>query len=272
MMFTPDRLALGQYKEADTSIHRLDARIKLISLLVLVWSAFSWKSGCILALCVVLFAIKLSRVSYTLILKCLVTLKWFLIFTCIFHILATPGHFIPSLSWGDRGITYEGVFNGGLIILRLVVLIMASGLLTITTSPTRLVNGIEKLLSPLAKAGVPVQDISVMITLSLQFIPILWQEAERIFKAQVARGVDIYKGNILQRGKQLVPLIIPLVMGAFRRADNLALAMEIRHYNSHTPRTSLYPVQIQATDYVALTGMLILPWLALLLDSLLICR
>ncbi len=266
-MFSPEQLSLGQYKEADTRIHRLDARIKLICLLVLVWSAFTCKAGSLLALIVTLAAIRLSRLSFRLIFKWVASLKWFLIFTLVFHTLATPGHFISALSWGNGGITYEGLFNGGLVSLRLIILLMASSLLTLTTSPTRLVSGLERLLSPLAKLGVPVQDIAMMIMLSLHFIPILWQEAERISKAQVARGVNFQQGNLLQRGKQLIPLIIPLVLGAFRRADNLALALEIRHYNSRRPRTSLYPAQLQAADYLALAGMAGLPWLALFLEA-----
>ncbi len=263
-MFFPENSAMGQYKEIDTVVHKLDARIKLVSLLVLVGCAFAWQAGSILALLITLWAIKLSRVSYRIIAKWILILKWFLIFTFGFHLFATPGHYIVNA--GRWGVTYEGLYNGSLISLRLILLLMASSLLTLTTSPSRLVDGLEKLLFPFSKIGVPVQDISMMIMLSLHFIPILWQEADRILKAQIARGINFYKGNILQRGRQLIPMAIPLIMGSFRRADNLALAMEIRHYHSERPRTSLYPNTLKLADYLTLAGAVCLPWLARILE------
>ena len=266
-MFCADELPLGQYRDIDTSIHRLDVRVKLILGLILLGGAFGTLTGTLLALLVGLLGLGLGSIPPADAWRWLARLKWFLLFTLLFHALATPGHFIPHLDWRSGGITYEGVFNGFVVSMRLIALLLVSVLLTLTSSPARLVDGLEKLLAPLRRLRLPVQDIAMMIMLSLHFIPMLHREAQAIFRAQVARGLDLQQGGLLARGKQLLPLVVPLIMGAFRRADNLALALQVRRYDSRVPRTSLYCDKLGRSDYLLLLLGAGLVLLAVLLDG-----
>ncbi|MBI5787769.1 MAG: energy-coupling factor transporter transmembrane protein EcfT [Candidatus Schekmanbacteria bacterium] len=266
-MFSPQQPIFGQYRDGDHGLYLLDARIKLICLLILVGIAFYRETAVFLILPLLAAAIGASRLPYRLIARWLLKLKWFLIFTFFFHLLFTPGYFIPYLVWHERGITYEGLHNGAYISLRLLIFLAASSLLTLTTSPGRLVDGLGKLLSPLKRFNFPVQDLALMIMFSLHFLPLLWQEADRLRKAQIARGISFSQGGLVQRIKSLSALTVPLIFSAFRRADNLALSMEIRRYRSDVSRTSLYPGKLQFMDYLSLMTVLGIAFLAYILGN-----
>lgn len=250
MRFFQD-ITLGQYVPGDSFIHRLDPRTKIISLMVMMIVVFSigTMKGLILPTLFIFVVSLASRMPAGFILRGIRPFIWLFIFTMVIHILLTSGE--NYFSFGPVNISKEGIIQGFFVSIRLLYLILFSSILTLTTSPLELTKGIEKLSMPFKWFGVPVQDFSIMMMIAIRFIPILMLEAERIIMAQTSRGADFESGNILRRIRSLTPILIPLLMSAFRRADELALAMEARGYRGGKCRTSMKELHIKWADYVA---------------------
>lgn len=250
-------ITIGQYYPVDSLIHRLDPRAKLIGTLLYIITLFLFgTSHFIRSLCgyafaaVVLFTvIKVSRVPFRFILRGLKPVLFLLMFTVVFNIFLTPGE--ELFRWGMIRITQEGLKTAVLMGIRLVLLILGSSLMTFTTTPNQLTDGLERLLGPLKKIRVPVHEISMMMSIALRFIPILLEETDKIMKAQQARGADFETGNIMKRAKAMVPILVPLFVSAFRRAGDLAMAMEARCYRGGAGRTKMKPLIYQKRDYAA---------------------
>jgi len=257
-------ITLGQYYPGDSLLHRLDPRTKLVCTLLLITGIFLAEHY-LAYLAVVTFSIlvvALSKVPPTLYLRSLRPLWLIIIFTIGIHILTTPGTLLYKL--GPVAITQEGFSRGFLLSVRLVLLIVISSALTFTTSPIALTDGIERLLSPLQRIGVPAHELAMMMTIALRFIPTLLEETDRIIKAQTARGADFSSGGILKRAKSLVPVLVPLFISAFRRADELAVAMEARCYRGGQNRTRMKALRFGAADTASFAAvvclLLILLW------------
>ena len=251
-------ITLGQYYPGNSLLHRLDPRVKLLLLLVFLIEVFVFSSAPAYALLsAVTFALMLcSGVPLKMLLRSLKPLWWIIAFTFLIHLLMTPGEgfarfWIFTLTW-------EGMAHGFFISLRLVLLILLSSLLTFTTSPVKLTDALEALLSPFKRIGVPAHELAMMMTIALRFVPTLIEETDRIMKAQQSRGVDFEEGNILQRVKNLVPVLVPLFLSAFRRADDLAMAMEARCYRGGVGRTQMKALAVTSIDYVAMAGFALL--------------
>lgn len=245
-------ITIGQYFPGDSMVHRLDPRIKIVLTFVLIISLFiasNFKGYGICAL-FVLVQLVLSRVPVKHVFKGLRPLLIILLLTIFINMLMVEGKVIYSL--GPFGITREGLMQAGRMATRLILLVMGASLLTLTTSPIALTDGIEKLLNPFRRLGLPAHELAMMMTIALRFIPTLLDETDRIMKAQMARGADFESGNLLRRAKNLVPLLVPLFISAFRRADELALAMESRCYRGGKGRTRLKVLHMAGRDYVAL--------------------
>ena len=244
-------ITIGQYYPTSSIIHKLDARVKLVATFIFMVSLFIinkfWPYliviGCLLSV------IKLSKIPGKFIVKGLKPLKWIIIFTFIINIFFIPGD--PIWSFGFIKITEQGISQAIFMGLRLIFLVVGTSLLTLTTSPIELTDGIERLLKPLRKIGFPVHELAMMMTIALRFIPTLLDETDKIMKAQMSRGADFESKNIINRAKNLVPLLIPLFISAFRRADELAMAMEARCYRGGYNRTKMKEVIMTKADYIA---------------------
>ena len=242
---------IGQYYSADSAIHRLDPRTKIsitFLFILVLFAVNSFVGFGVLAFFAGL-TIMLSQVPPRMILRGLRPVLFILSFTLILHLFMTPGTVWFSL--GPLTATREGVIQGLFIATRLVILITTTSLLTLTTSPIALTDGLEYLLKPFSRIGLPSHELAMMMTIALRFIPTLLEEAEKVMKAQMARGADFASGNMFQRARSLVPLLVPLFVGAFRRADDLAMAMEARCYRGGHDRTRMRELKAQGLDYVA---------------------
>src|SRR5690554_6282805 len=250
-------ITIGQYFPGDTFIHKLDPRIKILIIMMFIVSLFFIKTfkPYLLILAFILFSIWLSKVPFKYVLKGLKPLMLIIGITFIINVLLTKGEVLFEI--GPLTITKEGLSQAVFMALRLIFLITGTSLLTLTTSPISLTDGIEKLLSPFKKIGLPAHELAMMMTIALRFIPTLLEETDKIMKAQKARGADFESGNILNRAKNLVPLLVPLFINAFRRADELATAMEARCYRGGDGRTRLNELRFVRRDYAVLTGMTI---------------
>ena len=246
-------IIIGQYISADSIVHRLDPRVKIIITLLLIITLFLINNffGFALYLVFIIFIIHISKIPPVKILKGLRPVFFLLILTLIIHIFLTGGGTV-YWEWKFISIEQQGVFTGLFMVTRILLLIIFTSLLTLTTLPLQLTDGIEYVLRPLQKIGVPVSELSMMMTIALRFIPTLLQEAEKIMKAQMARGANFEGGNIIQRAKNLVPLLVPLFISAFRRADELAMAMESRCYRGGEGRTRLHELKMKKRDVVSL--------------------
>ena len=224
-------ITIGQFYPADSILHRLDPRVKFIGTFLFLISLFVADSfwGYALATVFLAAAIGLSKVPVKFMLKGLKPLFIILLITVLFNLFLMPGEVLWSA--GFLKITREGVVQAVKIGIRLIYLVIGSSIMTLTTTPNQLTDGMEKILAPLNKIKVPVHEISMMMSIALRFIPILMEETDKIMKAQIARGADFESGNIIQRAKSMVPLLVPLFISAFRRADDLAMAMEARCYH-----------------------------------------
>ena len=207
-----------------------------------------------------------SGVPLMVLLRSLRPLLWIIVLTFIIHILGTPGETAYQL--GVINITWEGLNRGTFICLRLMLLILLSSLLTFTTSPVKLTDAMEALLSPFRRFGLPAHELAMMMTIALRFVPTLIEETDRIMKAQQSRGVDFTTGSIFTRLKAMVPILVPLFLSAFRRADELALAMEARCYRGGVGRTQMKALAVKRLDYIAVflmiamaAGLSVLAWL-----------
>ena len=247
-------ITLGQYFPGNSIIHKLDARIKLICIIFYIAGLFLSQNIASFCLCVVfsLLIIVLSKLNIKVILKSIKPVLFILAFTVVANILWTSGEHL-LLDLGFIKIYSEGLVFALFMATRIVLLIVGTFvLLTYTTTPIALTDAIERLLSPLAKIGLPVHEFSMMMTIALRFIPTLIEETQKIMNAQKARGADFESGNLLSRVKALVPILIPLFVSAFRRADELACAMECRLYTGGKGRTRMKVMKATAQDFAVL--------------------
>lgn len=244
-------ITIGQYYPADSVLHRLDPRVKLLGTVVFLISLFIGKSVPIY-ICGGLFLmimIRLSKVPVSFMLRGLRAILFILVFSAAFNLFLTPG--TPLVHIWKLTITGEGVAQTIYMIIRLVFLIMGSSLMTLTTTPNNLTDGMEKGLGFLKVIKIPVHEIAMMMSIALRFIPILIEETDKIMKAQAARGADFEKGNLIKKAKAMVPLLVPLFISAFRRANDLAMAMEARCYHGGRGRTKMKPLKYRKRDYIA---------------------
>lgn len=245
-------ITIGQYFPGKSVIHRLDPRFKITITAVFIVMLFSAKNFIGLAAGVVFLLVSflLSEIPFKLMLKSLKPIIPIILFTTVLNIFFLDG--VTVFKLGFIKITYEGLETSAFMIIRIIALIMGSSLLTYTTSPITLTDAIERLLSPLRKVKMPVHELAMMMTIALRFIPTLIEETDKIMSAQKARGADMETGTLVQRTKALAPIIIPLFVSAFRRAEELALAMECRCYHGGDGRTRLKQLKSSASDYFAL--------------------
>ena len=250
-------ITLGQYYPGESWIHKLDPRTKIFGTFVFLVALFLVKDfwGFLVAVAGLGLVIGISRVPLNFILKGLKPVFLIILFTFVINMFMTKGETL--VGWGFLVITREGLYNAFFMGVRLVLLIIGSSLLTLTTKPIKLTDGIESLLGPLKKIGVPAHELAMMMTIALRFIPTLLEETDKIMKAQMARGADFESGNLLKRAKSLVPLLIPLFISAFRIAQDLAMAMEARCYNGGENRTRMNAMRYSRRDLLA-AGALIL--------------
>lgn len=249
-------ITIGQYYPADSILHRLDPRVKFIGTMVYIVSLFIFKSwGYVLGASALAGIIVLSKVPFKFMVKGLKAILFLLIFTMLCNAIFTPGEVVFQV-WIIK-VTKEGLFLAGRMGIRLTFLIMGSSVMTLTTTPNQLTDALESLMRPLNKIRVPVHEIAMMMSIALRFIPILLEETDKIMKAQIARGADFETGNLIKKVKNMVPLLVPLFISAFRRANDLALAMEARCYHGGEGRTQMKPLKYVGRDWVAY-GILIL--------------
>lgn len=241
-------ITLGQYFPGQSVIHLLDPRTKIIVTLLFISSIFLAESYWAYLVLAAFTAgtIVLSRIPAPMVFRSLKPLWIIIIITVAIHIFTTPG--TVMWSWRFLTVTREGLQQGSLMAARLVFLISFSSLLTFTTSPIALTDGIERLLRPFRRLGLPAHELAMMMTIALRFIPTLLEETDRIMKAQMARGADFGSGNILKRAQSMVPLLVPLFISAFRRADDLATAMEARCYRGGDNRTRMKELKMSVRD------------------------
>ena len=244
-------ITIGQYYPVDSVLHRLDPRLKLNGTLLFIISIFlfDYFYGYIAVTMFLVSIIMLSRVPLKFILRGLKPIIIILLFTTTFNLFLTQGDILVKL--GFLKITKQGLHSALFMGLRLTYLILGSSLMTFTTTPNQLTDGLERLMWPLRRIKVPVHEIAMMMSIALRFIPILLEETDKIMKAQMARGADFESGNIIQRAKNLVPLLVPLFISAFRRANDLAMAMEARCYHGGKGRTKMKPLKYKKRDYLA---------------------
>ncbi len=244
-------ITLGQYYQTESVIHRLDPRVKLSGTLVFIISLFLMKNllGFVVAAAFLAVCIGLSKVPFKFMVKGMKSILFLLMITVIFNLFLTPG--TPLITIWKLTITKEGLQLASFMAIRLVMLIIGSSIMTLTTTPNNLTDGMEKLLGPLKKLHVPVHEVAMMMSIALRFIPILLEETDKIMKAQIARGADFESGNLLKKAKALVPLLVPLFISAFRRANDLAMAMEARCYRGGEHRTKMKPLLYKKSDLFA---------------------
>ena len=250
-------ITLGQYYPGDSFLHRMDPRAKILCIMIFIVAIFLANNlwSYILVAAFTFAAIAMSGVPVSLIWKAIKPLRIILVFTLAIHIFTTPG--TELFSWKFIHISEEGIRNGIIMTLRLVFLIAFSSLLTYTTSPIVLTDGIEALLMPFRRFGVPAHELAMMMTIALRFIPTLLEETDRIMKAQSSRGADFVNGNLWQRAKNMVPLLVPLFISAFRRADDLATAMEARCYRGGEGRTKMHQLKYTWRDRNAFLAVIV---------------
>ena len=244
-------ITLGQYYPADSVIHKLDPRVKLAGTMVFIISLFAFHSieAYIVATLALAAVIRISKVPFRFMVRGLKSIIVLLLITVVFNLFLIPG--TPVVHFWKLTVTREGIETAVAMAVRLVYLIVGSSVMTLTTTPNNLTDGLEKAMRPLGRLHVPVHDIAMMMSIALRFIPILLDETDKIMKAQMARGADFESGNLIARAKALVPILVPLFISAFRRADELATAMECRCYHGGEGRTRLHQLKYEKRDYIA---------------------
>ncbi len=245
-------ITFGQYYPAESVIHRLDPRVKLLGTLLYIVSLFLFDSfaGYLVVLAFLGTIIGISKVPLRHIIKGLKAVIFLILFTVIFNIFMFSGETVLVKFWIFT-ITLEGLEQAGFMATRIILLIIGSSLMTYTTTPNGLTDGLETGLSPLRKIKIPVHEIAMMMSIALRFIPILLEETDKIMKAQTARGADFETGGLIKKAKALIPLLVPLFISAFRRATDLAMAMEARCYNGGNHRTKMKPLRYKKIDVFA---------------------
>lgn len=259
-------ITLGQYFPINSPLHKLDPRTKILSLIVMIVAIFLAGSPVSYVICTVftLAVILLSRVSLKMYFKSLKPIWFVIIFTAILNMFLTQGEIIYI--YGIKTyIKYEGVYLAIKMAIRLVLLVLSSSALTYTTSPIMLTDGIENLLKPFSKIGFPAHELAMMMSIAIRFIPTLIEETEKIIKAQKARGGGFDSGSLIKKVKALIPMLIPLFISSFRRADDLAVAMEARCYRGGANRTRLK--QIRYTKLDLLAGIIVIIFLGVMVSS-----
>lgn len=244
-------ITLGQYFPGKSLLHYMDARVKILLLFFYIVAIFIFNTHGCYALATVFTTLLIisSKLPVGMVLKSLKPIMWLVIITFLFHVLG-GGEGEELLKLGPFKVTLEGIISGFVISLRLILLIITSSLLMFTTSPLMLTDALEDLLKPLKKLGFPAHELAMMMTIAMRFIPTLLEETDKIMKAQQARGADFNSGNVVNRAKQLVPILVPLFISAFRRADELAMAMEARCYHGGEGRTRMKKLQVRRLDYM----------------------
>ena len=244
-------ITLGQYYPADSVIHKLDPRVKLFATFIYIISLFCFKgiAALLVATVFLIFCIRTSKVPFKFMVKGLKAIVVLMLITAAFNLFLTPG--TPIVKFWIFKITAEGAQNAILMAIRLTYLILGTSVMTLTTTPNELTDGLEKALAPMNKIHVPVHEIAMMMSIALRFIPILVEETDKIMRAQMARGADFETGGVIQRAKNMIPLLVPLFVSAFRRANDLAMAMEARCYRGGTGRTKMKPLKYASIDYRA---------------------
>ncbi len=245
-------ITLGQYFPGDTVAHRLDPRTKILLVVLYIAALFSAANYVSygLMLCVLVTCARVSKVTFRNMVKGLKPLVFVIVLTAILNMFYTAG--TPIVTIWKLTITREGLKNAVFMALRIMMLITGTFLLTYTTSPIMLTDGFESLLNPLKKLKLPIHELAMMMSIALRFIPTLIEETDKIMSAQRARGADFDTGNIVRRAKAMLPILVPLFVSAFRRADELATAMESRCYHGGEGRTRLRQLKFAARDYIAL--------------------
>ncbi|MBQ9828010.1 MAG: energy-coupling factor transporter transmembrane protein EcfT [Lachnospiraceae bacterium] len=245
-------ITLGQYYPEDSLLHRLDPRVKLMGLVVMLVCIFlmdSYISYGVVTLAIVILII-MSRVPLRYVLRALKPIRFIIILTFLLNLFFTTGEEL-LFHWGIIHIYKEGILLGLKMSVRLIYLVLSSAILTLTTTPTSLTDALEKSLRPLNKLHIPVHEMAMMMTIALRFIPIISEEMDKIRKAQVSRGADLDSGNIFKRAKSMIPILVPLLVSSFRRASDLALAMDARCYHGGEGRTKFRELKYAGRDAAA---------------------
>ena len=243
-------ITLGQYYLLFSGIHKMDPRVKLFGTLVFIISLFLFQKISVYVVATLFLAcvIGISKVPFSFMVKGLKGIFVLMMITVVFNLFLTPG--TTAFAIWKLKVTWEGIRQAAFMAVRLTYLILGSSVLTLTTTPNNLTDGLEKALSPLKKIKVPVHEVSMMMSIALRFIPILREETDKIMKAQMARGADFESGNLIQKAKSMVPLLVPLFISAFRRANDLAMAMEARGYRGGDGRTKMKPLIYKKRDHI----------------------
>ena len=256
-------ITIGQYFPGTTPIHKMDPRTKILAVVLFIVALFTCKGPVAYGLTLVylICAVRISKIKLKTILKGIKPVVIIIVFTAILNMFYTQGNVLVQV-WRFK-ITDNGIKNAILMVARIIMLITGTFLLTYTTSPITLTDGLERLLGPLKKIHVPVHEISMMMSIALRFIPILIEETDKIMKAQMARGADFESGNLVQRAKSMIPILVPLFVSAFRRATDLAMAMEARCYRGGSGRTKMKPLHYERRDWI--TYLILLAYLGIVI-------
>jgi len=246
------KFALGQYNYADSFLHRLDPRVKILLIFFIVIFLFFVKtiSGYLILLLFSIFLLMLSKSNFSSVMRSMRPILILLVFTAVFQIFFTPGTVVFQCKF--IRITVQGLKLATYISIRLILLSLFTFILTSTTSNIELTDGFESIISPLKIFGFPAQEVSLMISISLRFVPVLFEEADRIMKAQMSRGAEFNKGTLIERAKSFLPLLLPLLLNALNRADKLATAMEARGFVIGQKRTKYREMRIRTADFIAI--------------------
>ncbi len=244
-------VTIGQFFPGKSPIHRMDPRVKIVLVMALIVALFLADGVVSYALMIgfLLAVIWISKIPARMVVKGLKPILFIISFTAVLNLFYTPGDYIWQ--FGFLHISKQGIFVAVKMVLRIMLLIIGTSMLTYTTSPIQLTDGLERLFSPLKKVHAPVHELSMMMSIALRFIPTLIEETEKIISAQKARGADFESGNLIQRAKAMIPILVPLFISAFRRADELAVAMECRLYRGDVGRTRMKQLKVSGVDYAA---------------------
>ncbi len=244
-------ITIGQFFPGDSMVHRLDPRVKILLTISFIVTLFLAGGLVSYGLIIVFLAliINISGIPFKMVVRGLKPILFIVIFTAVLNLFYTPGEYIWQ--WKFLHISKEGIIVAFFMVLRLMLLIISTSMLTYTTSPIQLTDGLERLLSPLKKIHAPVHELSMIMSIALRFIPTLIEETEKIISAQKARGADFESGNLIQRAKAMVPILVPLFISAFRRADELATAMECKLYRGDVGRTRMKQLKVTRLDIFA---------------------
>lgn len=246
-------ISIGQYLPFDTFIHRLDPRVKIVGVFLYIITIFFVDDfyGYIPFVILLIAMLAVAKIPIKSVLKSLKPVIFIIIITGLINLITTPGRTIFEI--GPVTVTAEGIYRTGFTVLRLILIILSTSVLTYTTSPMELTYGLEKLFSPLKKFGFPAGELAMMISISLRFIPTLFDEAQKIRMAQMARGADFESGNIINRAVSMIPLLVPLFINSFKRSDDLATAMEARMYRIGHERTKLNEINMGRVDWLVIS-------------------